>query len=145
MKTWEQYTYRVAYSPEDGEYVALCAELSGLSWLAATPEAALRGIRRAARDGVEVLRSTGAAVPEPIATRSFSGIFKVRVPPEVHRQLALDAAEQAVSMNRLVSAKLSRLESAPAASGRAKARRAPAREPAPQRPPTRRKSVPARG
>jgi predicted HicB family RNase H-like nuclease len=30
----------------------------------------------------------------------------VRVPPDVHRALALKAAEQGVSLNRLVSAKL---------------------------------------
>jgi predicted HicB family RNase H-like nuclease len=31
----------------------------------------------------------------------------VRVPPEVHRQLAVEAAEAGVSLNRLASAKLS--------------------------------------
>jgi predicted HicB family RNase H-like nuclease len=31
----------------------------------------------------------------------------VRVPPEVHRDLALKAAEEGVSLNRIVSAKLS--------------------------------------
>jgi predicted HicB family RNase H-like nuclease len=29
------------------------------------------------------------------------------VPPEVHRQLAMEAAEEDISLNRLVSAKLS--------------------------------------
>jgi predicted HicB family RNase H-like nuclease len=31
---------------------------------------------------------------------------KVRIPPQVHRQLAIEAAESKVSLNRLVSAKL---------------------------------------
>jgi predicted HicB family RNase H-like nuclease len=30
----------------------------------------------------------------------------VRVPPEVHRQLAIEAAESGVSLNRIASAKL---------------------------------------
>ncbi len=34
----DHYTYRVTWSQEDGEYVALCAELPSLSWLAKTPE-----------------------------------------------------------------------------------------------------------
>ena len=34
--------------------------------------------------------------------------FQVRVPPEVHRKLVIEAAESHVSLNRLVSAKLSR-------------------------------------
>jgi predicted HicB family RNase H-like nuclease len=32
----------------------------------------------------------------------------VRVPPEIHRHLAVEAAEAGVSLNRLVGAKLSR-------------------------------------
>jgi len=35
-----------------------------------------------------------------------SGEFRVRIPPLVHRNLALMAAEQGVSLNRLASAKL---------------------------------------
>ena len=41
-----KYTYRVTWSEEDGEYIGLCAEFPSLSWLARTPEAALRGIRK---------------------------------------------------------------------------------------------------
>ena len=44
--------------------------------------------------------------PSALADRTYSGQFVVRVPPEVHRQLVLDAAEQHVSLNRLVSSRL---------------------------------------
>jgi predicted RNase H-like HicB family nuclease len=40
----DKYTYRVTWSEDDAEYVGLCAEFSSLSWLADTPEAALKGI-----------------------------------------------------------------------------------------------------
>ena len=46
-------------------------------------------------------------VPAPISSRPYSGKFMVRVPPEVHRMLAIKAAESGVSLNRLVSSKLS--------------------------------------
>jgi predicted HicB family RNase H-like nuclease len=46
-------------------------------------------------------------IPEAITTKQFSGKFMIRVPPDVHRQLALEAAEAGVSLNRLASAKLS--------------------------------------
>ena len=52
------------------------------------------------------MRTTGEAVPEPIADRSYSGKFMVRVPPESHRALAMQAAEQGVSLSRLVSTRL---------------------------------------
>ena len=102
----DRYTYRVTWSEEDGEYVGLCAEFPSLSWLAATAEAALKGIRQVVSDVVADLAASDEPVPEPIATKRYSGKFMVRVPPELHRQLALDAAEAGVSLNRLASAKL---------------------------------------
>ncbi len=95
------------WSEEDGEYAGLCAEFPGLSWLAYTLEAALKGIRRVVANVISDMIRNGEPVPEPIALRHFSGKFVVRIPPEVHRQLALQAAETGVSINRLVSAKLS--------------------------------------
>ena len=53
------------------------------------------------------MRQNGETVPEPIATKQFSGKFMIRVPPEVHRKLSIEAAEAGVSLNRLASAKLS--------------------------------------
>ena len=108
MKTipHDHYTYRVTWSDEDEEYVGLCAEFPGLSWLASAPEAALRGVRSVVADVVEDMNKQREPIPEPLASRSYSGKFMVRVPPNVHRELALEAAEAGVSLNRLASAKL---------------------------------------
>ena len=46
------------------------------------------------------------AVPEPLSLREFKGKIALRVPPEQHRELAMEAAEQGVSLNRLISKKL---------------------------------------
>ena len=104
----DHYTYRVTWSEEDGEYIGLCAEFPSLSWLASEPEAALQGIRQVVADVVADLQTNGEPVPEPLASKKYSGRFMVRVPPELHRRLALEAAESGVSLNRLVSDKLSR-------------------------------------
>ena len=87
--------------------MGLCAEFPSLSWLAGTPEAALRGIRKVVADVIEDMQKSGEAIPEPIANKHYSGKFMVRVPPQVHRKLAIEAAESGVSLNRLASAKLS--------------------------------------
>ncbi len=102
----DHYTYRVTWSPEDGEYVGLCAELPSLSWLAATPEDSLSGIRKVAAEAVEDMQLNGETVPVALAEKHYSGEFRVRIPPLVHRSLAMEAAEQGVSLNRLASAKL---------------------------------------
>jgi len=52
------------------------------------------------------MESSGEAIPEPLAEKHYSGQFRVRIPPAVHRSLALEAAEQGISLNRLASAKL---------------------------------------
>jgi predicted HicB family RNase H-like nuclease len=104
----EHYTYRVRWSTEDGSYVGTVAELPSLSWLADDRRAAFEGIQHLAEEVVADLESEGEPVPEAIADRSFSGRFLVRVPPEVHRDLVVRAAEEGVSLNRLASARLAR-------------------------------------
>ena len=100
------YTYRVTWSPEDQEYIGLCAEFASLSWLAKSPEKALKGIQKIVADVVTDLQASGEPVPVALAEKSYSGEFRVRIPPLLHRNLALMAAEQGVSLNRLASAKL---------------------------------------
>ena len=99
------YTYRVTWSAEDQEHVALCAEFPSLSWLASTPEKALAGIRRVVANVVDEMKASGEPVPEALSEKKYSGRFMVRIPSAVHRTLATEAAEQGVSINRLVSAK----------------------------------------
>ena len=102
----DHYTYRVTWSDEDKEYVGLCAEFPSLSWLASAPEDALRGVRCVVADAVADMKKHGEPIPAPLASRFFSGKFMVRVPPTVHRELAVAAAEAGISLNRLASAKL---------------------------------------
>lgn len=109
MITNDRYSYRVIWSEEDNEYVGLCAEFPSLSWLAQTPEESLGGIRQIVAEVVSDLERTGESAPEPIAIKRYSGKFLVRVPPDLHRRLALEAAESGISLNRLASDKLSRI------------------------------------
>ena len=73
MKTTLQndhYTYRVTWSEEDQEHVALCTEFPSLSWLAPTCGGALKGIRKLVAGVVEDL-----AVVEPFWGRCGAGAF----------------------------------------------------------------------
>jgi len=102
----DHFTHRVTWSSEDGEHVGLCAEFPSLSWLDGTPEGALSGVRRLVAEVVRDLEASGEKVPDPIADRTYSGEFKVRILPQAHRSLVIQAAEQGVSLNRLASLKL---------------------------------------
>lgn len=106
MIDYQHYTYRVIWSEDDSEHIALCAEFTSLSFLADTPTDALQGLIELVGDVVKDMQANGEAIPEPITDKCYSGKFQVRIPPEQHRNLAIRAAEQGVSLNRLVSAKL---------------------------------------
>lgn len=106
----DHYTYRVTWSEEDEEYVGLCVEFPSLSWLASTPEDALHGIREVVADVIADMLANAEDIPEPLSTKKYSGKFLIRIPPDLHRRLALEAAESGVSLNRLASDKLSRSE-----------------------------------
>ena len=101
------YAYRVVWSVEDQEFVATCAEFPSLSWLARDQIEALQGLEALVREVLEDLEGEGGEVPQPLAERRFSGKLNVRLGPELHRRVALAAAEAGLSINsylvRLVS------------------------------------------
>jgi predicted HicB family RNase H-like nuclease len=100
------YTYRVAWSAEDGEFVATCLEFPSQSWLAASQVDALQGLEAVVRDVVADLDAQGEQVPVPLSERQFSGKFNVRVGEHLHRDLAMHAAEDGMSLNQYVVKKL---------------------------------------
>ena len=104
------YTYRVTWSIEDGEYVATCLEFPSLSWLASSQEGALRGLRDLLAEVIDDLRASHEPIPEPLALRTYSGKFNLRIGEQLHRKLAMDAAAENLSLNQYI---LRRLSSAP--------------------------------
>lgn len=106
MTNAEHYTYRVRWSAEDASYIGTVAEMPSLSWAAETQADAFSGIRSLVTDVLDDMLANDETPPDAIADRSYSGKFIVRVTPEVHRQLAIDAAEQHVSLNRLAASRL---------------------------------------
>jgi len=106
MTDFTHYTYRVLWSADDGEFVGQVAEFPSLSWLAPTQSEALVGVVQLVEEVVADMEHAGESIPAPFAERPYSGEFKVRIPPELHRSLAIRAAEEHVSLNRLVSSRL---------------------------------------
>jgi predicted HicB family RNase H-like nuclease len=106
MNIWDRYTYRIHWSAEDQEFVATVAEFPSLSWVASSPAEALNGVIDVAKEVVTDMQTSGENIPIPIGERDYSGHFVVRIPPEEHRQLAIAAAEQGVSLNLLAATRL---------------------------------------
>lgn len=102
----DHYTYRVRWSAEDQSYIGTIAEMPSLSWAADSQSDAFAGIRDLVTSILEDMRLDGETPPAAISDRSYSGKFMVRVTPETHRQLVIEAAEQKVSLNRLAASRL---------------------------------------
>ena len=106
MVNHKHYAYRVIWSTEDEEYVGLCAEFPSLSYLNKDHLKALKGIANLVKDIVIDMEAENEKIPVPISAKNYSGKFQVRITPERHRMLAIEAAEQNISLNRLIADKL---------------------------------------
>lgn len=102
----EKYCYRVIWSDQDEEYVGLCAEFPSLSWLSASQNEAFQGIQKLVAEIVSDMQEQGEEVPHPLSIKDYSGKLMLRVPPELHRELTMEAEEANISLNRYICAKL---------------------------------------
>ena len=100
------YTYRVTWSSEDDEFVAACGEFPSLSWLASSQVEALTGLDDLIAETVADMQAQGQSVPPPWSERRYSGKFNLRVGESLHRRLAIEAAQEQVSINQLVARRL---------------------------------------
>lgn len=104
----DRYTYQVAWSEDDSEYVATVAEFPSLSWLADTRRDAEDGLVSLVGDVLTEMTASGEVSPTPLGKRTYSGKFNLRIPPALHRDLAMEAAREGVSLNQLATLKLAR-------------------------------------
>ena len=99
-----RYTYRAEWSREYDEYVGRCLEFPFLKHWAPTLRDAIAGVEQAVDE--HLAERAGERMPDPITDRPFSGTFVVRTSPSLHARLAVEAADQNVSMNHWIVQKL---------------------------------------
>ena len=92
------------YQDEDKDYLAHLIELPTVSAFGNSPAAALKELAVAWK---AVKESYGKDVPLAPARKEYTGQFNIRVDKRVHRLLAMEAARNGISLNALVSQKLS--------------------------------------
>jgi predicted RNase H-like HicB family nuclease len=102
----KKYTYRIEWSEEDQAHLARCLEFPSLVTHGKTPEKALKEIEVVVAESIKWIEEEKGIVPEPLGARQYKGNLTLRVPPGVHRQLAILSAEQGVSINQLVLSRL---------------------------------------
>jgi len=102
----DDYQYSVAWSQEDEAFIGRVVEFSSLAAHGSTLEEAFQEIRNAVEGVLEDLEESGEAMPQPYSRRSYSGRLNVRMSEHRHRQLAIEAQQQGVSLNQWILTKL---------------------------------------
>ena len=102
----QEYSYSVAWSEDDGVFVARVIEFPSLAAHGGTQEKALREIRDVVGYVLEDLAAEGEEIPVPLGRREYSGRLNLRMPKELHRRLSAESAAQGVSLNTLINTKL---------------------------------------
>jgi predicted HicB family RNase H-like nuclease len=102
----DEYHYTVGWSEEDRAFIGRVAEFESLAAHGRTLESALREIKSVVQAVLEDLVASGEEIPQPFSKRRFSGKLNLRMPESMHRQLALEAARQGISLNQLINLKL---------------------------------------
>lgn len=104
MKNIEYYMslpYSIEVYPDgNGGYTATCPSLPGCRAFGATRESAISHIDMAIERWLINALDKGIDIPEPDHLDDYSGQFKLRLPKSLHRQLAINAKKEGISMNQ---------------------------------------------
>ncbi len=95
----DKYAYRVVWSEDDSGYVGTCLEFPSLSSVEKTHTKALKEIISVVKASAEWMIEDGEPVPEPMSLRKYSGKMNLRITPELHREVTINAAESGQSIN----------------------------------------------
>ena len=94
-----RYAKFVEWSDEDQCFIGRCPELT-LGGVHGSDEAKVYAeLCEVVEEWIELLHKDGVPLPEPLAAKSFSGKFVLRVEPAIHRRLAAKALAAGESLN----------------------------------------------
>lgn len=105
MKT-PKYSLIVEWSDEDNAWVGRCPELIYGGVHGDDQQAVFNELMEAVDEAVAIFREDGRKLPEPSLSKKFSGKLVVRMEPDLHRQLAIEAMTESKSLNTFIVEKL---------------------------------------
>jgi predicted HicB family RNase H-like nuclease len=94
-----RYAKFVEWSDEDRCFIGRCPELM-LGGVHGADEARVYAeLCEVVEEWIALLHQDGSPLPEPLAAKSFSGKFVLRMAPPIHRRLAAKALAAGESLN----------------------------------------------
>ena len=98
----EPYSRILIPDEESETYTALILEFPGCIAQGDTPQEAYEHLEDAAKDWIEAALDLKQEIPSPSQSLSFGGKILLRLPKSLHRQLALIAEKEGVSLNQFI-------------------------------------------
>ena len=93
------YRIEIIPDPYEGGYTVAYPELPGCVTCGETLESALKNAEDAKREWIYAALEDGQEIPEPMS-EDYSGQFRIRMPKSLHKDLALTAQKEGISMNQ---------------------------------------------
>jgi predicted RNase H-like HicB family nuclease len=103
----EPYSRVLIPDEESGTYTAVILEFPGCIAQGDTPQDAYDHLEDAAKEWIEAALVLKQEIPSPSQSLSYGGKYPLRLPKSLHRQLALIAEREGVSLNQFIVAALS--------------------------------------
>lgn len=101
-----KYTFRTYWSDDNEYYIARCLEFPSLTADGASPEVAVKELSELVDFCVKDMKKNGEEIPVPLGDKKFSGEFRLRIPPGLHRELVIESEETGISLNQIVLSRL---------------------------------------
>lgn len=103
----EPYSHVLIPDDESGTYTAVILEFPGCIAQGDTPQEAYEQLENVAKEWIEAALTLKQEIPPPSQSLSYGGKILLRLPKSLHRQLALIAEREGVSLNQFIVSALS--------------------------------------
>lgn len=97
-----RYSVRVAWSEEDGTFIARCPEFRGVAADGPTYRRAIEELETVLGMAIEIFEEDGRPLPEPEFETPYSGNLSLRLGSDLHRRVAQRAEVEGTSINSLL-------------------------------------------
>ena len=98
-----KYSFNIAWSEDDSEYLATCPSFQGLSAFGETEEEALNEAKIALQLFIESYEEREIPLPEPRTSQAYSGQLRLRLSKSLHQRAAKMASDDGISLNQYIT------------------------------------------
>ncbi len=105
-KNAEKYLKVVEWSDEDNCYIGTAPGLFVGGVHGKNEEKVFKDLCNVIDDVIKTMDKTGMTLPKPTINRKFSGKIALRIPPDLHKRVFINAIKNGESVNKLIQHKL---------------------------------------